>query len=468
MGFQLPWYWTLIALAVLVVLTHLQVRLAIKATAHAALQSFDSVGPGRIRDVGYDFDGTMHVHNINFQPVDDTRGISIGEIVIEPPGLWWVVRQTLPGGRKSRRGDAHDYPPTQSLTVKLRNIEWGDFYLGYAIPRMDWTGSYTGALFEAEGCPDDGFWARSDLSDRLKLDPGSGDIEIKFEVAGERGLVRTVHFGHAGLSELTMVSTYDLPESAAHFLDIPVATWRTTSTRWLINDHGFIERRNQFCADAAGVDLATMLDRHLQSVDRLLAVRGTRASPELRDAYAIYARDGGTLEFQTGLPPGRAWEDYTRFGLEGLLAGIAATVTVGDRRAAYLLTEIPARPLPDAEYGSTWTVLNAESGNPEVLPASPPSAGKMLRPPATREATTQAEIASVKSPLPPSTPPIAKNESIEKLVGQRVELLLQGNRKLRGTLESLDLRQLELRVRVGGGYAQMTLQRHRVLSSRRL
>ncbi len=68
----------------------------------------------------------------------------------------------------------------------------------------------------------------------------------------------------------------------------------------------------------------------------------------------------------------------------------------------------------------------------------------------------------------PSAAPIAASEPIEKLLGRRVEIVLEGNRKLSGTLESVDLKTLGLRVRVGGGYAQMTLERERVLSSRRL
>ena len=467
LGFKLPWYWTLIALVTLVVLTHLQIRLKIKDTAFSMLQPFQHLGQGSFRNVDYDFDGTLRVRDIAIQPEDDIIGIGIGELTIESPGIWWVIRQTLPGGRRSRGGGSGIYPPTKTLAFRLSNIEWGDYYLGYAVPGLDWTGGYNGALFEAEGCPNDGFWSRSDLSDRLKLDPGSGDIEVKFVVTGERGLVRTVHFGHAGLSELTMVSTYELPESAVNFLNVSSRTWRTTSTRWDIADHGFVRRRNEFCAEEAGVDLATMQERHLQSVERILAVRGTRASAELLDAYAIYARDGGTLQYQTNLPPGRAWEDYSKSGFAGLLAGIAATVTVGDQSVAYQLTEIPKQALPDSDFGSTWGLLELESGKPgvSVAPTLSTAEVRLAAPPAE---TTPAGITTIAPKSAPPTPPTVKKESIEQLVGRRVELVLDGNRRLRGTLETLDKRQLEMRIGGGSSYARLTIQRDRVVSVRRI
>lgn len=471
-GRQLPWYWMPIALLVLVVLTHVQIRLGIKATALQLAEVNGNLGPGIFRDVDYDFDGTLRIRDIAYQPVEETQGVHIGEVVIEPPGIWWVVQQALARERNSGRGDARDYPPTRSITLRLQDVEWGDYYLGYAIPRMDWTGSYTGALFEAEGCPEDGFWSHGDLSGRLKLDPGDGEIEIKFEVVGERGLVRTVHIGHAGLSELTMTSTYQLPEPAERFLDVAAKTWRTTSTRWELVDHGFIGRRNAFCAAAAGIDVETFVDRHLRSVERIVASRGSRPSRELLDTYADYARNGGTLVFQTNLGSGRAWEDYAKYGFEGLLAGISATLTVGDKTVPYLLSEIPSQPLPD-DYGSTWALLMAESGRGGDAPAST----DRTRAPMLRPAEAGADLvdtpagagpAAATAESAPAAAPIAASEPIEKLVGRRVEILLEGNRKLRGTLESLDVKTLGLRIRIGGGYAQMTLERGRVLSSRRL
>lgn len=483
-GRELPWYWTPIALVVLVIVLHLQIRVEIRKTAFWLMQPFEYLGSGSLRNVSYGIDGKLGMHEISFVPDPDVAGIRIGEAEIEPPGLWWVAQQVLPRDRPSRQqralnsltGGGHDadwyYPPTPQLTFRLRNIEWGDFYLGYVVERLDWVGSYSGALFEAEGCPNDAFWARSDLSDRLQLDPGNGDIEIRFQATGEKTLKRTLHFGHPGLSQLTIESNYELPGPSNRFLDQMSEPWRTTSTSWSVEDHGFIKRRNEYCAQQAGVDVDTLVDRHLQSVQRLLAVNGVRPSDELLATYAEYARNGGTLNFATHLAPGRAWEDYSEAGLSGILDGIAATVTVGGNRSNYVLIEIPERPLPDIDYGSTWGLIEIERGS---MPA----------PASTTAQTTQSETAPTTPKGPRSVPvdvamaammapkakPVVQTfdaEALDQYIGQRVELRMEGNRRMRGLIESVTARHIELRVSMGGGHALLTLTRDRVIQARKL
>jgi len=476
LGFKLPWYWTLIALALFVFLIDMQTRMAIKSTAYSVLAPLAYSGETKLRNAGYGFDGALHVYDISYAPEDGSAPIRIGQVDVETPGFWWVVQQVLPDSKPSRSermldelagsDDSWYYPATPRLVLHLRDLDWGDYGLGWLVPALNWVGPYTGALFEAEGCPEDSWWTRGDLSDRIGMDPGGGDLRIIYEVTGETSLRRTLEFGNPGLSELTIRSDYELPGPAEHFLDQLGEEWRTTAVEWTVQDHGFVAKRNQFCADVAKVDVATLIERHLQSVQRLLAVNGIRAAPEVMATYARYARDGETLVWRTNLPNGRAFEDYADLSVDAAISGLAPTLTAGDAAVAYVITEIPERPFPENLIASTWEVIEHETGSA----TAPAAAGHATT------AATAAEASSPAVPTPASASAPAVRSAVEQLkyddllgaVGSQVELTLEGDRRLRGLIESATAQQIELRIRMAGGYARMAIQRHRVVGARRI
>lgn len=475
LGFKLPWYWTLIALAVFIFLIDLQVRVTIKSTAYSVLAPLAYSGETKLRNAGYGFDGTLHVYDIAYAPEDGSAPVRVGQVDVETPGFWWVVQQVLPDSKPSRSerllnefagsGDSWYYPATPRLVLHLRDLDWGDYGLGWLVPALNWVGPYTGALFEAEGCPEDSWWTRGDLSDRIGMDPG-GDLRIIYEVTGETSLRRTLEFGDPGLSELTIRSDYELPGPAEHFLDQLGEEWRTTAVEWTVQDHGFVAKRNQFCADAAKVDVATLIERHLQSVQRLLAVNGIRAAPEVMATYARYARGGETLVWRTNLPNGRAFEDYADLSVDAAISGLAPTLTVGDAAVAYVIAEIPERPFPENLIASTWEVIEHENASP----AAPAAAANATIAPAAVAASFAAAPtpASASAPAVRSAAEQLKYDDLLGAVGSQVELTLEGDRRLRGLIESATARQIELRIRMAGGYARMAIQRHRVVGARRI
>lgn len=467
-GRSLPWYWTPILLVCLLVLLDVEIRNEIKDTTYWILEPVSGEEGPRIRNASYGFNGTLRVHDITLDPVTGVEPIRVGAVDVETPGLWWVVQQVLPKDRPSRTEKLLDsltgaepepdwyFPPTPRLAIRLHDVDWGEYRLADLVPNLDWIGGYTGSLFEAEGCPEDGFWTSGDLRDRLKLDPGTGEIAIEYETTGDRSLKRTLRFGHDGLAKLSIVSSYTLPNDAKHFLDQLWEPWRTTSVTWTVEDLGFNARRNAFCAEAAGIDVETFVARHLQAVERTLAAEGLRASAEVMQTYAEHVRNGGTLTWTTRLGAGRAWEDYDDASLEATIAGLSPTLTVNGQSVNYLLEAVPERPWPDYDYGSTWALLEIEAGRR----ATPERADAPLEVAMTPAATQ-----------PVATPaPVSKDIQLQQLdahVGDRIEITLEGDRRLRGILESINSRYLTLRVSIGGGYANMELQRTRVVKAKR-
>ena len=471
-GKKLPWYWSLIFVAVFLVLMDLSLRSTIRNTAYYMLSPLDSIASTSVRNVGYSLNGHLRVYDTALDFGDNSQGIKVREIDLETPGFWWVAQQLLPKSKPSKASKLLDmasggsddwyYPETPTLTLHLRNVDWGDYTVGSLIPALDWVGSYTGALFEAEGCPEDAFWSRDDLSGRLQLDPGRGDIQIRYEVTGDQRLSRKIHFGNSQLSDLTIESEYELPGPAKHWLDLLWEDWRTTRIRWTVNDHGFVKHRNQWCAEQAKIDVPSFIDRHLASVERILAANGLKADPSLMSTYKGYASEGLPLVWESNLAPGRAFEDYEEQSFDAILSAMAATLTVGDQVTSYAVSEIPERSFPDVR-ASTWEVIQIESGQ---RPA----------PPAPASAATPASVATAATPNAGNPSPVAapgRNQTIgldqlDQVVGLRVEVSLEGHRKLLGVIESIEAKKLHMKIRMGGGYAQIEVQRHRISSVRRI
>ena len=90
-GFKLPWYWSLIFLAIFVFLIDMQVRMQIKDTAYSMLEPLAYSGQTSLRNAGYGFNGVLHVYDISYEPEDGSAPIRIGQVDVETPGFWWVV-----------------------------------------------------------------------------------------------------------------------------------------------------------------------------------------------------------------------------------------------------------------------------------------------------------------------------------------------------------------------------------------
>lgn len=470
-GRQLPWYWSLIFLAVLLVVSDLSLRNTLRSTAYAMLSPLDSIGETRVRNVGYSLTGHLHVYGTTLEFGDNSEGIRVGDIDLETPGFWWVAQQVLPKGKPSKAsklfgavgggGDWY-YPETPKLSLYLRDVNWGDYSVGHLITDIDWVGSYTGALFEAEGCPEDAYWTSTDLSERLALDPGSGDIEIRYEVIGDRKLARRVHFGNDHLSELIIESEYELPGPAKHWLDLLWYDWRTTKIRWTVTDHGFVAKRNQWCAEQAKVDVTTLVDRHIASVQRVLAANGLKADDTLMQAYRGYASEGQSLVWETHLSPGLALEDYAEKSYDSAMAALAPTLTVGGHAVAYTMAGVAEKPMPDYAV-SVWELIEIESGRRP----RPGTSADTAAPAAVAASESPSAVTTTVTPTSAPADPSLSVEHLEKAIGLRVQLGLEGHRKMIGVVEAVDKKLLHMKISMGGGYAQVEVNRERIASIRR-
>jgi hypothetical protein len=364
----------------------------------------------------------------------------------------------------------------------------------YVSADTNWFGSYSGALFEAEGC-DAWWWNVSELEGNLGLDTGERNITISYETLGEKTLRQRLDFGGPTMSELRIEVDYELDGPANQFIDQFGEDWRMRKLSWTVSDHGFIAKRNAWCAKAAGISEEEFIRRHLAAVARFLQLDGMIANPEALAVYEKYAREGGELVWETATASAGEVGGSQAQTLAGFIAASGSTLRHGETVAYAMPTAIAPRDWPNGEFDSVWDIVVHEGGGaiatspaPETAAANaaPVAAGTAAPAPVETPATVAAEpdiAASTDAPpavaaAPPGSalldanyraaPAPRRRAERERLeydrleLRQRVLVTLAGNRELRGEVEAIDAKEMVLRVRMGGGYARMTLARTRI------
>ncbi|HET7843404.1 MAG TPA: hypothetical protein VFL14_04590, partial [Xanthomonadales bacterium] len=311
-GRELPLYWTWILLAAFVFLSHVMVKLEIKAATFEFLDAFEWVGPGQFRNADYSFGGTMEATELTLTPSDAEPGdppITVRRIVVETPGPIWLLRTSMPSfspkasgtlGRIQKAAEKlggderpNEFPPTDELHIRFEDVDWGNYGMANVLPGIDWIGGTSGALFEAEGCSNDWWWTRDEVRERFDAPDADGQIDIHVKVTGPNTLSNTIAFGHGGNSTLTIEREFIVPGEADDWLDSEPDEWRTTKLRWTVEDTGFVRARNRWCAQEAKIGEAQFVERHVAAVRRTLQSIGFEPTPQLLDAYSVYAQNGG-------------------------------------------------------------------------------------------------------------------------------------------------------------------------------
>jgi len=183
-------------------------------------------------------------------------------------------------------------------------------------------------------------------------------------------------------------------------------------------DLGFGRARNRYCAEQLGIAVPAFVERHVEAV---AASRRQTPPADLRDHYAAFVRDGGSLEWRVD-PPGAAYE-------------IATLADLGWAEALEALSpELRIRDAPVAAAASWW-------------PRSPPAAN----------ARPRAERAQPEQPEPPRFRAV-EVEDLGQWKGEYLRVVTHQGIRLEGVLERLETDRLILRRRQDSGVALLPVK----------
>lgn len=453
------------------------------------------------RGAWFEWDGDLYAKD--FRIVDEETGDAVLRakyVVAETPGWFWVLRNLIFQKRQHRI-------KVDRIHLELLDVEahadLGDPSLGDLGPFS----ADVASPWDAEGCSDLLSFGRFQLAD-LGLSPGPAKLMFDYQING-RDLDAQILLEVPGVS-LVRVTRKEEMLGGSNALVLDYLATQIHSERIEIEDLGFIAARNQQCAKAAGIDEATFVQRHIQSLQRIFAHYGLSVDAGSTALYREFAARGGTLAAEVRYaPPLDSGEFYDLRQSMDVLPRLNFSLERAGRSVPVQLGQVRERPLDGFDSAlSTWRLIEREqealaradgqggsrplaslggSGGPRSGRSVQPTrstAAASARPAASSQALASADSLDAVATSRPGAaadgaadaewqpeyrdPSALQWDELKPLVGEQLRVFTRhsGGR----VVELIEHRGSELRVRaaLGGGSAEYTIQREAFQFARKI
>ncbi|MBL0162275.1 MAG: hypothetical protein IPP82_01150 [Xanthomonadales bacterium] len=220
-------------------------------------------------------------------------------------------------------------------------------------------GNASASPFEAEGCAEDGAWKDSELAEMgLKAEPT--ELTMSWHRTDDR-LIREHSIHTSGVGRVDYRGEELLHDDFPLFSLADTGLSELAASEWHVKDEGFAKARNAFCAKKDGITPSGFVDRHLDSVQRILAALGLEPTPSARSAYRQYVENGAPLDLVLNYSPMISGERYYDLDIGRWVAYMHGGFNVDGRAVGVGMKAIDVRPLPDDDdAASTWSMLESE------------------------------------------------------------------------------------------------------------
>jgi len=276
-------------------------------------------------------------------------------------------------------------------------------------------GNRTAAPFEAEGCANDSAWAENEL-EQMGLKAQGVALVLDYHSEPDR-------FVKQQSLEAPGIGRVDFRREMIKHDDFPLFSLQEStrnelaSDEWHIKDDGFVAARNRYCAGKDKVNAGEFVQRHVRSVERLLASVGLTADTALEASYRDYARAGGSIDVVVHYDPPIGGELYDAEDLSRWLPHLRGEFGVNGKNRPLALSATALRPLPEGDNTpTTWELIAREQAAAGAVDAAaaPPvitvTATAVPTPTGAVVATTLAsalQSATVPAPAMPAPAPAA-------------------------------------------------------------
>ncbi len=370
------------------------------AVGHDAQRVVDALAP--YAEIKYDglaagLDGSVTITGVSVAPKGAHRIYRADSVAFDSPGLFWLLKHAL-------------------LHETDMPAQFGLGMTGLSLPPEPWLDPLwldpaTFTVFASAGCE-----SRLGSSDyrRMELDPTTPSrqrFEYRYD-ANQHTLATTLSLSAPAFATLALEA--DLSRFDPAKLMQP-KFWDTTHFDQLsatYTDHGFMQRRDAYCAKRVDLGTQQFSDRHIAAVQALLLKARIQPVDEVMRMYRNLAAHGGSLRLLS-LPNAvfsvSAWDTTSR---EDLLRQLNVTARYQDKppimfRLAFLPAAESAPPLPEESATAALPVPPAAPGNPAAPPPSPaPTPTNPPPPPATIAVVAPSPAPAAKEPAA-GTKPVA-------------------------------------------------------------
>ena len=296
-----------------------------------------------------DWRGHIHASSIRFVPSEGLAAWQADELQIDVGGWAWWLPNSFNFDLRTR--------PLGRLRVTFNQLLVGDSRR----PALGELGpiGVSAAPFEAEGCSVAQRWSDAELRE-MEVNPQASQLSFDYR-SRDTGLETRIEYrvAESSRAELQRWQTLPMPLTLLVVDQFPRLT---RLERWSVEDLGFIRKRTRYCAQRDSIAQREMIERHLQSVSRLLETVGLEAVPAAYELYRLYARDGGDLSLELRYQkPWAAHPDATLSLDQETLAESQASLSRGEQSAQFLWPTRPIRALPEWSAGmASYDALRRE------------------------------------------------------------------------------------------------------------
>jgi hypothetical protein len=326
--------------------------------------------------------------------------VSFDRVTVDVPAWQWY-RSAFSGLLRSAsktvrlaRGDRQD--AIRNVAIVLENGR-GIGGIGYS-RELALVGLFSASPFEAEGCMEDSHWTRDELG-QLGLASGPTRVTIELNDLGDqREHIQRIDTPGVGRAEYR--GTVLTPDGAGVFAREGSIRDAMAADSWHFVDAGFVAARNRYCARVGGIDEAEFVRHHLLAVERTMGLLGVAPEQPLRAAYASFAAEGGDFAYDVTYAPPIGLDLLEDEELTRWLPRLRGGSIRGGERTGPGLVAVPAQPMPEGDWETTFDVLVHEG----VIerPQRTVVAARQERTPAsviTRLATQPAAVVEAPQPL---------------------------------------------------------------------
>ena len=379
---------------------------------------------------------------------DQTR-LRADTAYLKGSGLGWLVGYLM--------NDAGTLP--ESLSITMRGFKLADDSSRTSLSR--WMGLSSRALFENAGCGSDALGAKDYVKMGLSPEPSRDRISYRYDLAGNR---------------LEIAFDLDSPDmarwqGATELKGFDPSRWSDERARQAVrivranlsyNDPGFLSRRNRFCANWLGIDADQFVTQHVDAVKSILASHGIKPSNDLVALYHRIVSRGGTLNVSS--LPKSDWipAEWTAYPRHDLLRQLNVTARLED--APPIVSTEPSEPasfpvqpgkpaLDDGKATAAVVSSGQEPAKAPVASSEPPPPGSTMA--LVWKPGEIQRLPPAESPKP--THAVIPTAQIAAHVGQRIQLLTEGGRRVDGELKSVDATTVILLVEASSGRAELSV-----------
>lgn len=234
-----------------------------------------------------DYKGTYFTHdgafgmklvNITSEMGEEAQGVRMDRLEFRPGDRWWLVKNAF-RSKSNRR-----LPNKLGFTgVNMEPITGGT---------LDPT-SLTYLPFENLGCADG--LSASDLYE-MGISSLKSTLSVDYDLRGSEFEFR-YQVSNPEVSDVKVNATLINKNGAFNqrdpSQDLPFVSLNALTADF--NDQGFITKRNQYCAEKAGIDHFGFMDKHMSEIDGHLMEADLYPGEPVLEAYQTFAQDGGRL-----------------------------------------------------------------------------------------------------------------------------------------------------------------------------